>query len=127
MAFRYFNNNPIKNRAIDCTVRAISIATNQSWRKVHRDLCDLSERMYDMPSSNVVWMKYLKDNGFKRYLLPNECPDCYTIKEFTNDYPFGTYILSTGDHVVACIDGEYIDSWNSGDEVIESYFRREYP
>jgi len=126
MAFRYFNNNPVKNRVIDCTVRAISVATNQSWRQVHRDLCDLSERMYDMPSSNAVWMKYLKDLGFTRYLLPDTCPDCYTVRDFSNDYPFGIYILSTGDHVVACIDGEYIDSFDSGDETVESFFRREY-
>jgi len=126
MAFRYFNNNPVKNRVIDCTVRAISVATNQSWRQVHRDLCDLSERMYDMPSSNAVWMKYLKDLGFTRYLLPDTCPDCYTVRDFANDYPFGIYILSTGDHVVACIDGEYIDSFDSGDETVESFFRREF-
>jgi len=35
--------------------------------------------MSDMPSANRVWMAYLKKIGFKKYLIPDTCPDCYTV------------------------------------------------
>lgn len=72
--------------------------------------------MGDMPSANVVWMEALSDLGFRRYNLPNKCPNCYTIVEFCRDHPQGFYVLGTGTHVVAVIDGKYYDSWDSGFE-----------
>lgn len=81
--------------------------------------------MHDMPSSNSVWGSYLKENGFKRYIIPNECPNCYTIKDFCSDYPIGLYILATGSHVVTVIDGDYYDSWDSGKEIPIYFFKKE--
>ena len=56
--------------------------------------------MGDMPSSNAVWGSYLYDHGFRRQIIPNECPECYTIADFCLDHPFGLYVLATGTHVV---------------------------
>ena len=73
--------------------------------------------MSDMPSSNHVWGAYLMSKGFERHIIPNTCPDCYTVKDFCEEHPEGTYILATGSHVVAVIDGDYYDTWDSGDEI----------
>lgn len=60
-----------------------------------------------MPSSNSVWSAYLKHHGFIKNLIPNSCPDCYTVNDFTKDNPIGTFILGTGEHAVAVVDGDY--------------------
>jgi hypothetical protein len=83
-------------------------------------------KLADMMDANHVWGEFLFENGFRRYIIPNECPTCYTIRDFCRDYPKGEYILATGSHVVAVVDGDYYDSWDSGDEVPIYYWRRVY-
>ena len=75
-----------------------------------------------MPDSNRVWMAYLKEIGYAITLLPNNCPNCYSITDFCKDNPKGTYLLATGSHLVAVIDGNYYDTWDSGNEIPIYYF-----
>ena len=119
------NPNPMNKFTSDCVVRALSIAQEQTWDKTYIELCGVGFQMGDWGSSNAVWGAYLKDKGFLRYIIPNTCPKCYTIKQFCKDYPLGTYILATGSHVVAVIDGDYYDTWDSGNEVPIYYWKKE--
>ena len=119
--YRYFLNNPCGKNVGDCVIRAISKVMDVSWVAAYKDLCDLGLRLCDLPNSNYVWSNYLRRKGFKRYAIEN----C-TVKEFCNEYPHGIYVLSTGSHIVACIDGLYYDAWDCGNEFIESYWRKEY-
>jgi hypothetical protein len=41
--------------------------------------------MYDWGNSNAVWGALLRDKGFEREIIPNKCPDCYTINDFCRD------------------------------------------
>lgn len=123
--FYEFNLNPEKKIVGDCVVRAIGLAMDQSWDDTHADLSMVSHFMHDMPSSNAVWGEYLSMNGYKRYVIPNTCPACYTIKDFTKDNVDGTYILATGSHVVTTINGNYYDTWDCGDEIPIYYWRKE--
>lgn len=118
------NPNPVNNLVGDCVIRAISISTGLSWDDVYDDLADLGHDMYNMPSANEVWGMYLKRIGYVRRPLPNTCPVCYTLKDFTKDYPRGRYIVATGSHVIAVTNGDYYDTWDSGDEVVTYYFER---
>ena len=115
------NPNPLGKTNGDCVVRAIAIATDQSWRKTYRQLCDLGEIHADMPSSNYIWGTYLRQRGARQFLLPESCPECITVRAFCERYPEGVYVIGTGDHAVAVIDGDWYDSWNSEDE-IPTYF-----
>lgn len=115
--FRYFNPNPRGKIAGDCVIRAISKATGKSWRSVYRELCAVGSELGDMPSANPVWGAYLRQLGFERHTVPNTCPDCYTVRDFCDEHPYGTYILATGSHAVAVVDGDYYDIWDSGDEM----------
>ena len=117
MAFKNYNPNPYNNLVIDCTVRAISKATGQSWDETYIGLAVEGYVIKDMSNSNRVWGSYVKRLGFKKFSLPNTCPDCYTVKQFCVDYPRGTFILATGSHVVAVVNGDYSDTWDSGNEI----------
>ena len=123
--FIYTNPNPVNNLVGDCVIRAISILTNKDWEYTFMELTTFAYSMYDMPSSNSVWSAYLMSQGYDRYVIPNTCPDCYSVKQFCEEHPHGKYLLATGTHVVTCIDGDYYDTWNSGDEIPIYYFTKE--
>lgn len=108
------NPNPLGRQTGDCVIRAIAIATDQSWRRVYRQLCDLGEKHADLPNSNAIWGMYLREWGARQFLLPESCPECITVQAFCERYPEGIYVIGTGDHAVACIDGDYYDSFDSG-------------
>lgn len=124
--YQYFNPNPVKRKGIgDCTVRAVAKALGISWEAAYVDLVLQGYLLADMPSSNMTMDSYLHSKGFSRHVIDNYCPDCYTIEEFAKDHPEGTYILGTGTHVVALVNGDYFDSWNSGDETPIYYYKKE--
>lgn len=119
------NPNPNGMYVEDCVIRAIAIATNRSWNDIFLNVCLQAYIMKNMPSVNKVWGNYLTSIGFVKYPILDRCPDCYTIRDFCEDNPIGTFILATGSHVVAVIDGDYFDAWDSGDELPISVWRRE--
>ena len=123
----YIHVNPNPNGAFveDCVVRAICIATGQSWDDVYMHICFEGFMMKNMPSVNKVWGNYLSSLGFVQYALPNTCPKCYTVRDFCKDNRNGIYILATGSHVVTVVDGNYCDAWDSGDEMPISVWRRD--
>lgn len=128
------NENPFGLDVGDCVIRAISTALNYNWFMVHDELSFLSRQMADMPSSNRVWKEYLRQKGLKEELIDNSCPNCLTVERFCRQHPKGRFVLSTceytlanqivvtGSHVVAVIDGDYYDTWDSGADVPLSYF-----
>lgn len=119
------NLNPYKKSVGDCVIRAISMAEDQEWDETFLDLMIKCFQLKDIPSSNNAWPAFLRDLGYSRHIIPNTCPDCYTIKDFVRDNPVGTFILATGSHVVAVKDGCYFDSFDSGMEVPIFYFKKE--
>ena len=124
MSYIYYNPNPMGLSVGDCTIRAISKITDTSWEITYLNLILQGYKMYDMPSANRVWGEYLRENGYIRRIIPDTCPNCYTVRDFCVDHPVGRYILGTGEHVVAVVDGNYYDSWNSGNEIPIYYFER---
>lgn len=119
------NVNPASNIVGDCVVRAIAFATNQDWDSVYLWLCLQGYVMKDMPNSNNVWGVYLRTRGFERHIIPNTCPDCYTVRDFCHDNPTGSFVLATGSHVIAVVNGDYYDTWDSGDEVPIYFWSKE--
>ena len=117
------NPNPRKKRVGDCVIRAISIATGRTWREAYAALCAVGWDEADLPSSNAVWGLYLYRMGFQPFLLPDACPECVTVRAFCRMFPEGTYIIGTGSHAVAVIDGDYFDTWDSGGQVPAYFFR----
>lgn len=76
-----------------------------------------------MPSNNDVWGEYLITKGFTEYLLPQNIR--YTVKDFCREHPDGKYVLALGSHVVTVENGDYFDIWDSGNEQVKSFWKRE--
>ena len=87
-------------------------------------ICAAGMSMLDIPTANVVWGTVLRQNGFVRRSLPDMCPECYTVAEFTAEHTKGEFAACTGSHVVAVVDGNYYDTWDSGDETVTYFYEK---
>lgn len=99
--------------------------TGDDWDTVYIHIIVEGYRMKMMPSDNPVWGSYLKRSGYSRHLIPEECPVCYTLKDFCQEYDHGKFLVATGTHVIAVVDGNYYDTWDSGDETVLYYWKKE--
>lgn len=124
MAYVYYNPNPTgRNSMGDCSIRAVSKVLNMNWDEAFDVLVDNARLRADMPNSNANIDEVLSDYGFHKETF-SDCNGCHTVKEFAETHPYGTYVLGTGDHVVAVINGNWFDSWRSDDESIIYYWAR---
>lgn len=125
MSWQYYNPNPSGLDGVDCSVRALTKALDVPWEKAYVMLAANGFMMNDVMSANHVFNATLRQNGFNRNVLPNTCPDCYTINDFAKDHPRGTYVVGTGDHVCVVENGTIFDSWQSGGRVLSLYWSKE--
>lgn len=123
--WRFFNPNPLQKSVGDCSIRAVAVALGVDWETAYRMTTKAGYEMADMPSSNAVWGSVLREHGFKRYAVPNTCPDCYTAEDFAMDHPQGVYVLGFGNHVATLRNGIVMDSWNSLSESPQYFWYRE--
>lgn len=119
------NPNPKNKNVVDCVIRAVSIILGLDWYTVYDALCITGREDCNMPSSDDVWGHFLLQLGFRPFLLPESCPECVTVKEFCHIFTYGRYIIGTGYHAVAIINGNYYDSWDSGNEVPTFFWKIE--
>lgn len=121
-----YNPNPVGRNVGDCAVRAVSAALNISWEEAYDLISNAARAMGDMPSSDSVWGAVLRQNGFYKQSIPNRCPDCYTVKDFCRDNPYGVYVLGFGGHVATVVDGNLYDAWDSSLEIpVYVWYRRD--
>lgn len=122
--WRKYNPNPAGRSVGDCAVRAVAAALGVDWETAFTMIAENAFLMADMPSSNSVWGAVLRQHGFRRYAIPNTCPDCYTMEQFAEDHPEVIYVVGTGNHVATIRDGWVMDSWNSLGEIPQFYWMK---
>ena len=115
--FIEYNPNPVGRTVNDCSVRAVAKALDIDWETAYMKTASNGFAMGDMPDADSVWGAVLRQNGFRKVLLPDGCPDCYTAEDFARDNPVGTFVLGFGGHVATIVDGNLYDSWNSSKEI----------
>lgn len=123
--YSHYNANPEHKRVGDCVVRALSVALDQPWEDTYVDLANEGLLLNDMPTANHVWGAYLHSLGFRREFIPDEALHKYTVDDFCRDHPIGTFILALSGHVVPVINGNFYDSWDSGQEIPIYYWVKE--
>ena len=123
--WKLFNENPTGRNVGDCAVRAVSIALGVDWETAFALIANMAFQMGDMPSSNAVWGAVLRQNGFSRFIVPNNCPDCFTAEQFAEERPKGIYVLGFGNHVATVKDGLIYDSWDSSKEIPQYFWMKQ--
>jgi len=122
------NKLDIKDEYGDCTIRALSKALNITWIEAF-DLMIPYCRKYQIPNifftSKKIEMEVMKDLGFEYFGISNKKGTKRpTVKEFASTHKKGTYILNVANHEVACVDGKYYDTWDSGFKSLYGYYER---
>lgn len=123
--YQFHNPNPKNFFTDDCNIRAVSVAFNMTWDEAYVELTTEGYILKDNPNSKRVVNSYLKRKWWVRKVIPNTCPDCYTVKDFVKDHYYGTYILATENHLIPVIDGTYYDIFDSGLEAPIYYWERD--
>lgn len=122
--WQHYNPSPTGRNVGDCAVRAVAKALDLDWETAYAMIAKNGFLIGDMPSSNSVIGATLREHGFSRYAIPNTCPDCYTIEDFADENPRGTYVVGTGSHVCTIRDGVVFDSWDSRREIPQYYWTK---
>lgn len=124
--YQFYNPNPVRSDSVgDCSVRAVAKALRLTWEEAFTELAVSAFLMGDVISSDAVWGATLRKHGFNRSAIPNSCPDCYTVADFCEDHPYGTYVLKSDGHVATVVDGTLYDSWNSLSQIPQYFWTNE--
>lgn len=120
--FIKFNDNPCGKTTGDCVIRAISIVENKPWRQIYLALCVEGYAECSFGDDNKTWEGYLKSIGYRRFNLPET--KGYSLSDFANAHKEGKYIVGTGSHAVAVVNGDIIDAWDSSGEIPLYYYSK---
>ena len=126
MPYVYFNNNPREQRVDDFTVRAVSKVLEKDWEESYLGLCAEGLIYSDVPTSSYVMGMLLRKYGFIQENVGSICPQCISVSQFSEEYPDGKYVLVCKDRIIPCINGDYFDYYDSGEETVLYYFEKEF-
>ena len=126
--FEYYqpNDKDLKDKYGDCTIRALSKALDCTWLEAFDKMIPICREMqvaniFAAPVS--VRKEMMAKLGFEYTGITNKKgAKRPTVWKFAKDHPTGRYILNVAHHEVACVDGKYYDTWNSGEYYLYGYF-----
>ena len=114
--FIYYNANPYGRLINDCTVRAISLATGNSWNDTYEELSNFARtqgRMFD----DVMYIDGYLDKMFKK-IYSRRRGSNLTVEEFIKKHPKGIFLITMRGHITCCIDGIIYDTFYPGDRIV---------
>lgn len=126
----FYNANTDNNHSPDCVARSISLAFESSYNTVKYQLRKFArQRDNGLVWNNIVnfsaWIKQTYGSQYVFQRIKDFCgSDALTVKEFSETYSTGSYLLLVGDvanrltHMVAVVDGDIYDSWDSQKQII---------
>lgn len=122
------NKKDIKDEFGDCTIRALSKALNVTWLEAFDRTVPLC-REYQVSSvfgaPSYIEREIIKRLGFEYTGISNKKGTRRpTVDSFAKEHPGGTYILNVANHEVACVDGKYFDTWDSGEKSLYGYYTK---
>lgn len=128
--YKYYqpNSKDMKDRYGDCTIRALSKALGLSWLEAF-DLTVPLCREFQVPNiffaPAEIERQMVTQLGFEYHGISNKKGTKRpTVMSFAKSHPEGTFLLNVANHVVACVDGIYYDTWDCGDKSLYGYYER---
>lgn len=126
--YKYYqpNDKDLKDKTGDCQVRALSKALNISWLEAFDLTIPICRRLQTytiFDGNHEKTVEAMQDLGFAYTGVSNKKGTKRpTVKSFAASHKSGTYILKVSRHVVACVNGEYFDTWDSGHKSLYGYY-----
>lgn len=128
--FNYYQPNKmdLKDKVGDCQIRALSKALGLTWLETFDIIMPIcrEQQVMDIFSCDLEKTKEaLGRLGFSYTGISNKRGTRRpTVDTFAKDHTNGTYIAVVAHHVVAVVDGNYYDTWDSGDRCLYGYYEK---
>lgn len=112
----------------DCVKRSLTIAYSMDYDQVAAELNRINRNSYHFEegySKEPVFRKFIEARGDHFQAIHGDLP---TVEEFCEQHPSGVYLLlvskskaTNTSHMVAVVNGDYYDSWGSGNWYVQRY------
>ena len=107
------NLNPKARKTGDCVIRAIAKAEGKSWLYVFDALTIIARNKYSIVNHKHTYEAYLDCYKIVPCKIETAMGNVkYTVKEFADTHPMGTYLISIAGHMTVVIDGNIYDTWD---------------
>ena len=125
---KFINANPKNKKTTDCVVRALAVATGESYEDVIDDLGALWKQTGVCFNDKQNYGRYLADKGFVKVTQPRRSDGTKRpVGEIDSLVDGQTAVVSMPGHLVAFRDGAIHDIWDCRRKKIGNYYiRREY-
>ena len=123
--YNYSNPHPLKKSVGDCVKRAIVHATGMGYKEVSLELNrhkkESGARVYNQ---DLNWESYVEKNyrAIKMSFPASKGVPRMNGHRFTEAYPKGNYVLRMANHLVACVDGVILDTWDCREKCVYSAY-----
>ena len=122
-----YNPNPKAHNTGDCSLRAYCAAFGKSWEEVYDIASKISKENGYIMDASPACDKILReafgcdvDPTYNKKVV--KAKDRMTINTFAMSHPYGVYVVHTHGHLTTVKNGEYWDSWDSGDKKIDTVY-----
>lgn len=122
-----YNANTRGVRTGDCVKRALSVAYSMNYDDVATELNRINKKYgYNRGyTREPVFTEFIKSRGDHFESVSG----FQTVEEFCEEHPTGVYLVLTNknidanetNHIIAIVDGDYYDSWDSGSSKVLKY------
>lgn len=119
--YAYYNANPLGRKVNDCTVRAISLATNQSWDETY-DMLSGFAKHHAIMMDEVEYIDDFLCANFQKYQTPDRSQKL-TVEQFVENHPRGTFLITMRGHITCCVDGCIYDTFNPSDRLVWNIYK----
>ena len=112
--FKYYNANPLGRHVSDCSVRAISLATNQTWDQTYKELAEFA-RAQAITFSEIEFIDDYLAKRYQTYCI-NSKP--VQLKDFLNLQLPGRWLVTMSGHITCVIDGVCYDTFDPSERYV---------
>ena len=111
--YKFHNNNALGLFENDCTVRAISTATGNTWDDTYEHLSNVARLQGTMMDDRDFIRRYLDDRYERVTYLP------MIVGEAAGAYPDNILLITMNGHIVCSKYGVIYDSFDCRERIVE--------
>ena len=111
--YKFHNNNALGLFENDCTVRAISTATGNSWDDTYKHLSNTARLRGTMMDDKDFIKDYLDEHYDRMYDIPE------TVGQVAGTYPNNVLLITMNGHITCAVYGVIYDSFDCRERIAE--------
>ena len=111
--YKYYNANSLGNFVNDCTIRAISLAEDETWDYTYNRMSDIAQSKGTMMDDRQFIRWYLNSKYKKVPYLP------YRVGDVAGEYPDKVLLITMDGHIVCSKYGIIYDSFDCRNRIAE--------